>query len=137
MASLTRWKSRVMLALPLLVAAPDGDAQSFPVKPVRIVVGFPPGGPSDLVARTLAQRLSASLGQQVIVENRAGAGGVIATEQVARSPADGYTLIHGTIGGIAVAMSLNPNRGYDTLRDLAPITQNVTVTNILITPPSV
>ena len=127
----------LLLALPLLVAASDGAAQTFPVKPVRIVVGFPPGGPSDLVARTLAQRVAASLGQQMIVENRPGAGGVIATEQVARSPADGYTLIHGTIGGIAVAMSLNPNRGYDTLRDLAPITQNVTVTNILITHPSV
>src|SRR6185436_20007945 len=104
---------------------------------IRMVVGFPPGGPSDLVARTLAQKLAASLGQQVIVENRAGLGGVIATEQVAKAPADGYTLIHGTIGSVAVAMSLNPNRGYDTLRDLAPITQNVTVTNILITHPSV
>ena len=102
-----------------------------------MIVGFPPGGPSDIVARTVAQKLTASLGQTVIVENRAGAGGVIATEQVAKSPADGYTLIHGTIGGIAVAMSLNPHRGYDTLRDLAPITQTVTVTNILITHPSV
>ena len=132
-----RWSACLALALHLLVAAPGSGAQPFPVKPVRVVVGFPPGGPSDLVARTLAQRLTASLGQQVIVENRPGAGGVIATEQVARSAADGYTLIHGTIGGIAVAMSLNPNRGYDTLRDLAPITQNVTVTNILITHPSV
>jgi tripartite-type tricarboxylate transporter receptor subunit TctC len=120
-----------------VLAAPFAPAQGYPAKPVRMVVGFPPGGPSDLVARTLAQKLSAGLGQQVIVDNRAGAGGVIATEQVAKSPPDGYTLIHGTIGGIAVAMSLNPNRGYDTLRDFAPITQNVTVTNILITHPSV
>jgi tripartite-type tricarboxylate transporter receptor subunit TctC len=120
-----------------LLAAPAALAQGYPAKPIRMVVGFPPGGPSDLVARTLAQKLTASLGQQVIVENRAGAGGVIATEQVAKAPADGYTLIHGTIGGIAVAMSLYPNRGYDSLRDLAPITQNVIVTNILITHPSV
>ena len=91
---------------------------------------LPARRPSDLVARAVAQKLATSFGQPVVVENRPGAGGVIATEQVAKAPADGYTLIHGTIGGIAVAMSLDPNRGYDTLRDLAPITQNVTVTNI-------
>ena len=127
-----------LLALLSALGAPSVVlAQSWPAKPVRMIVGFPPGGPSDLVARTLAQKLSASLGQTVIVENRAGAGGVIATEQVAKSPADGYTLLHGTIGSVAVAMSLHPNRGFDTLRDFAPITQNVAVTNILITHPSV
>ena len=128
---------RCLLIAALVAASASAWAQAYPAKPVRMIVGFPPGGPSDIVARTVAQKLTASLGQTVIVENRAGAGGVIATEQVAKSPADGYTLIHGTIGGIAVAMSLNPNRGYDTLRDLAPITQTVTVTNILITHPSV
>ena len=129
--------SRWLLVATLVAASASAWAQTYPAKPVRMIVGFPPGGPSDIVARTVAQKLTASLGQTVIVENRAGAGGVIATEQVAKSPADGYTLIHGTIGGIAVAMSLNPNRGYDTLRDFAPITQTVTVTNILITHPSV
>jgi len=128
---------RCLLIAALVAASASAWAQTYPAKPVRMIVGFPPGGPSDIVARTVAQKLTASLGQTVIVENRAGAGGVIATEQVAKSPADGYTMIHGTIGGIAVAMSLNPNRGYDTLRDLAPITQTVTVTNILITHPSV
>jgi len=128
---------RCLLIAALVATSASAWAQAYPAKPVRMIVGFPPGGPSDIVARTVAQKLTASLGQTVIVENRAGAGGVIATEQVAKSPADGYTLIHGTIGGIAVAMSLNPNRGYDTLRDLAPITQTVTVTNILITHPSV
>jgi tripartite-type tricarboxylate transporter receptor subunit TctC len=128
---------RPALALTLAVLAGAAVAQGYPVKPVRMVVGFPPGGPSDLVARAVAQKLAQGLGQSVIVENRAGAGGVIATEQVAKSPPDGYSLIHGTIGGIAVAMSLHPARGYDTLRDLAPITQTVTVTNILITHPSV
>ena len=129
--------NRCLLIAALVAASASAWAQTYPAKPVRMIVGFPPGGPSDIVARTVAQKLTASLGQTVIVENRAGAGGVIATEQVAKSPADGYTMIHGTIGGIAVAMSLNPNRGYDTLRDLAPITQTVTVTNILITHPSV
>jgi len=76
------------------------------------------------------------MGQPVVIDNRAGAGGVIATEQVARAPADGYTMLMGTIGGLAVAMSLQPNRGYDTLRDFAPVTQAVTVTNILAVHPT-
>ena len=128
---------RCLLIAALVATSASAWAQTYPARPVRMIVGFPPGGPSDIVARTVAQKLTASLGQPVIVENRAGAGGVIATELIAKSPPDGYNLIHGTIGGIAVAMSLNPNRGYDTLRDLAPITQTVTVTNILITHPSV
>jgi tripartite-type tricarboxylate transporter receptor subunit TctC len=81
--------------------------------------------------------MSEGLGQPILVDNRGGAGGVIATEQAAKSPADGHTLLMGTIGGIAVAMSLVPNRGYDTLRDLAPVTQAVTVTNLLVVHPSV
>jgi tripartite-type tricarboxylate transporter receptor subunit TctC len=122
----------MLAALPSLSAA-----QNYPVKPVRLVVGFPAGGPTDIVSRTLAPRLTEALGHTVIVENRGGAGGVIATEQVSKAQPDGYTLLMGTIGGIAVAMSLLPNRGYDSLRDLAPITQSVTVTNILVVHPSV
>ena len=112
-------------------------AQTYPAKPVRLVVGFPAGGPTDIVSRTIAPKMTEALGQQVIVDNRGGAGGVIATEHVAKAPPDGYTLLMGTIGGIAVAMSLLPNRGYDTLRDFAPITQAVTVTNLLVVHPSV
>ena len=126
-----------LLLLAALAGPALAQAQSYPAKPIRMVSGFPPGGPSDLVARTIAQKLAASLAQPVVVENRPGLGGVIATEQVAKSPPDGYTIIHGTIGGVAVAMSLVPNRGYDTLRDFAPITQTVFVTNILIVHPSV
>jgi tripartite-type tricarboxylate transporter receptor subunit TctC len=120
-----------------LLLAPPAWAQAWPAKPVRIVVPFPAGGPTDIVSRVIAPELSKALGQQVIVENRGGAGGMIATEQIAKAVPDGHTLLMGTIGGIAVAMSLNPNRGYDTLRDFAPITQSVTVTNILVTHPSV
>jgi tripartite-type tricarboxylate transporter receptor subunit TctC len=120
-----------------LLLAPPAWAQAWPAKPVRIVVPFPAGGPTDIVSRVIAPELSKALGQQVIVENRGGAGGMIATEQIAKAAPDGHTLLMGTIGGIAVAMSLNPNRGYDTLRDFAPITQSVTVTNILVTHPSV
>ena len=120
-----------------LAAAGTAAAQTYPVKPVRIVVGFPAGGPTDIVTRTLAPKLTEALGQTVLIDNRGGAGGVIATEQVAKAPADGHTLLMGTIGGIAVAMSLIPTRGYDTLRDFAPITQAVTVTNILVVHPTV
>jgi tripartite-type tricarboxylate transporter receptor subunit TctC len=128
-------KRALPLVLTALAAAPAA-AQTFPAKPVRIVVGFTAGGPTDIVARTVGQKLSEGWGQPVVIDNRAGAGGVIATEQDARAPADGYTLLMGTIGGLAVAMSLQPNRGYDTLRDFAPVTQAVTVTNILAVHPT-
>lgn len=131
-------KSAALLLLPLLMPlALPVAAQQYPVKPVRIIVPFPPGGPTDIVTRLMAPKMTESLGQQVVVENRGGAGGAIGTEQVAKSAPDGYTLIMGTIGGLAVAKSLNPKLGYDTLRDLAPITQSVTVTSILVVHPSV
>ena len=115
----------------------SAHAQSYPVKPVRIIVPFPPGGPTDIVSRLMSQKMTEGLKQPVVVENRAGAGGVLGTAAATQSPADGYTLLMGTIGGLAVSMSLQPNRGYDTLRDLAPITQAVNVTSILVTHPSV
>jgi tripartite-type tricarboxylate transporter receptor subunit TctC len=127
----------LLLGLSSFAPAHEATAQAYPTKPIRLVVGFPAGGPTDIVARTIAPRMSEALGQQIIVDNRGGAGGVIATEQVAKAPPDGYTLLMGTIGGIAVAMSLVPTRGYDTLRDLAPVTQAVTVTNLLVVHPSV
>jgi len=124
------------LLLTLLYAS-CGHAQPFPSKPVRIIVPFPAGGPTDIVARAMAHKMTEGLGQTVLVENRAGAGGALGSEAVAKSPADGHIVLMGTIGGLAVAMSLLPNRGYDTLRDFAPITQAVNVTNILVTHPSV
>ena len=132
-------KYAVVVAAALLpcMTMPHAFAQAYPAKPVRIVVGFPAGGPTDIVSRTLAPKLTDALGQTVLIDNRAGAGGVLATEQVAKAAPDGHTLLMGTIGGIAVAMSLIPNRGYDTLRDLAPISQVVTVTNLLVVHPSV
>jgi tripartite-type tricarboxylate transporter receptor subunit TctC len=132
-------ESRLLTALAIALAlAPASTlAQPFPAKPVRIVVPFPAGGPTDIVTRALAQKMTESLGQTVVVENRAGAGGVLGTEFVARSPADGYTLLMGTIGGLAVSMSLLPVRSFDTLRDFAPVTQAVNVTNFLVTHPSV
>ena len=128
----------ITLLLPLLIASvAPVVAQPYPSKPVRMVVPFPPGGPTDIVARLIAPKMAESMGQQIVVDNRGGAGGAIVTEQVAKSAPDGYTLIMGTIGGLAVAKSLNSKLGYDTLRDLAPITQSVTVTSILVIHPSV
>jgi tripartite-type tricarboxylate transporter receptor subunit TctC len=130
-------RNLVLLSLLLAPLALPASAQQYPARAIRLVVGFPAGGPTDIVARQMAPKMAEGLGQQVIVDNRGGAGGMLATEQVAKAAPDGYTIIMGTIGGVAVAMSLNPNRGYDTLRDLAPITQSVTVTSILVTHPSV
>ncbi len=130
-------KAITLLPLLLFLPALPLAAQPYPAKPVRLVVPFPPGGPTDIVSRLMAPKMSEAMGQQVIVENRAGAGGAIGTELVAKSAPDGYTIIMGTIGGLAVAKSLNPKLGYDTLRDLAPITQSVSVTSVLVVHPSV
>jgi tripartite-type tricarboxylate transporter receptor subunit TctC len=127
---------RAALACVATVLSFAAAAADYPIKPVRLVVPFPAGGPTDIVGRTIGQKLSETLGQPVVIDNRAGAGGVIGTEQVAKSPPDGYSMLLGTISGLAVAMSLYPNRGYDVLRDFAPVTQAVTVTNILVVHPS-
>ena len=126
----------LLAALPLLGPA-IVTAQPYPAKAVRVVVPFPPGGPTDIVGRLVSQKMSEGLKQPIVVENRAGAGGVLGTESVAKAAPDGHTLLMGTIGGLAVSMSLQPNRGYDTLRDLVPITQAVNVTSVLVVHPSV
>lgn len=113
-------------------------AQSYPAKPLRMVVPFPPGGAADLIGRIVAQRLSEQVGQQVIVENRAGASGNIGAEAVARAPADGYTLLMGALTSHAINYTLE-RRGlrYDLERDLSPITIVATVPYVLVTHPSV
>ena len=121
----------------LLLHSVVAAAQNYPEKAVTMVAPFPAGGSVDLVARAVAQQMSEIWKQPVIVSNRPGASGVIGVETVVRSAADGYTLLMGTIGGLAVSMSLLPNRGFDTLRDFAPITQAVNVTNFLVVHPSV
>ena len=96
-------------------------AQSVFVKPLRLVVPFPAGGPTDIVARPLAQMLSLALGQAVTVDNRAGAGGSVAADFVAKSPADGYTLLMGTVGTHAINPALYKKLPYDPLRDFTPL----------------
>jgi len=114
-----RW-CLLLLALSLLISM-GAFAQTYPAKTVRLVVPFAPGGGTDLVGRTIATGLTASLGQTFVVENRGGAGGVIGADLVAKSPADGYTLVLGSPGSLTINPNLNPKMPYDTLRDFAPI----------------
>jgi tripartite-type tricarboxylate transporter receptor subunit TctC len=113
------------------------SAEPYPVRPIRMIVGFAPGGGTDLTARPVAQKLSELLGQQVIVENRPGAAGNIATEQVVKAAPDGYTLLMGTIAALAINPSLYGNLRFDPETDLAPVIQVVDATNVLALHPSV
>src|SRR5437762_9330609 len=127
--------SRFLLICAALLVAGTAAAQAYPNRAVRIVVPFPPGGTSDILARTIGARLSDSFGQAVVVENRPGAGGNIAAEHVAKSPPDGYTLIMGT-SSLAISQSLYRKLNYNLVQDFAPITQAVNYTNLLVVHPS-
>jgi tripartite-type tricarboxylate transporter receptor subunit TctC len=104
-------------------AWPVAQAQTYPAKPIRFIVPFAPGGSTDLLARFLAQQLAAPLGQTVVVDNRAGAGGVVGAEIAARAPADGYTIVLGSAGPLTINPNVRDKIPYDTLRDFEPITQ--------------
>jgi len=107
-------------------------AQTYPSKPIRIVVPFVAGGSSDIVARSVAARMQTSIGQNVVVENRPGANGAIAAEAVMHSPPDGYTIMVGSIGTFAINSALYPKLPYDPLKDLEPLTLAVTTPNVLV-----
>ncbi len=111
-------------------------AQTYPSKPVRMIVPFPPGGATDIVGRLIAQKLTDSWGTQVIVDNRAGAGGTIGSDVAAKSPPDGYTILMGTSSTHAVAPSLYSKLPYDPLRDFAPVTLVASATILLAVHPS-
>lgn len=122
-----------------LAALPHGLASAqtgWPAKPVRIVVPFVAGGSSDIVARTVGARMQTAIGQNVIVENRPGANGAIAAEAVARSPADGYTIMVGSIGTFAINVALYPKLPYDPVNDMQPLTLAVTTPNVLVANPN-
>jgi tripartite-type tricarboxylate transporter receptor subunit TctC len=128
---------KFLLAMLLALVGAAAQAQGFPVRPVKIVVAFSPGGGTDIVARLLGQKLTEMWGQQVIVENRAGASGTIGTEYAAKAPPDGYTLFMGTLGNLSVNKHLYPKMTVDPIRDFAPITKVVDVFFVLVAHPSV
>ena len=123
-------------AIILVLAGIVASAQSYPVKTIRLIVPYPPGGPTDLVGRSLGQKLTEAWGQQVVVENRAGAASAIGTEVAARSAADGYTLLLGTSAGFCINPALGSKLPYDPERDFAPVSLLVINPQILVVHPS-
>jgi tripartite-type tricarboxylate transporter receptor subunit TctC len=130
--------SQALAAAVLAVLAPQTSvlAAEFPAKPVRILVGGAAGGGVDITARILASKLSETLKQQCVVENRAGASGNIASETVAKAVPDGYTILMGTIAPLAINPSLYPSLPFDPVRDFAPISRAADSTNVLVIHPS-
>jgi len=123
------------LAIALVPAAVLG--QAYPSKPIRVVVPFPPGGTSDTIARTLGQKLTEAWGQQVVVDNRGGVGGSLGAAVAAKSPPDGYTLLVGNVGPVAININTYRSVGYDPVKDFAPITLVVAGPQIVVVHPSV
>ena len=121
-----------LLALTMLAASIGAGAQSFPAKPIRLIVPDATGGSPDTLGRLLAQKLSDSLGQQVIVDNRPGAAGVLAADMAARSPPDGYTLLMTTTSIYAILPNLRKNLPYDPVKDFVPISRIATASNVMV-----
>ncbi|HYA04756.1 MAG TPA: tripartite tricarboxylate transporter substrate binding protein [Xanthobacteraceae bacterium] len=118
-----------------VLAAPLAQAQDFPTRPVRIVVAFPPGGPTDFVGRLVADKMTALLGQRVYIDNKPGANGTLGGGDVAKSDPDGYSLFLTTAGAVTVSPHIMPNMPYDSLRDFAPVALVTTVTEVLVVSP--
>ncbi len=116
-------------------AASTSSAQDYPNRPIRLIVGFVPGGVADLLARALAQKLTDAWGQQVIVDNRSGGGGLISMQIVAKAAPDGHTLLMGSSTGFSISPALRPNLPYDPVRDYTAVT-NVAVTPVILTVPA-
>jgi tripartite-type tricarboxylate transporter receptor subunit TctC len=119
------------------LSATVAQADTWPGKPIKIVLGFPPGGATDTLSRDFAGRLAEELGQQVIIDNRAGAGGTIGADMVAKAAPDGYTLTIGTTSNHAIAVSLYKNLKYDPVADFAPITMLAVSQNVVVINPSI
>ncbi|MEJ7931230.1 tripartite tricarboxylate transporter substrate binding protein [Ramlibacter sp. AN1015] len=132
-------KRRLVLQAATLVAGASASgwtaAQQYPSRPIRLVVPWPPGGVTDIVARVVGEKLQAELGQSVVVENKAGASGFIGTEHVAKAPPDGYTLLLMTTSTHVVAPNLYRKLPYDPIKDFAPISQITAAPTIMVTPP--
>ena len=117
--------------------APAIFAQAkYPVRPIRVLIPFPAGGAADTIGRTIAEPLSAQLGQAIVIDNRPGAGGRLATELLAKAEPDGHTLLVGTVGGIAISPALFKNLPYDVERDILPLTRVAEIINVMVVNPS-
>ncbi len=124
------------LALLALAAGPARAADDYPSRPIRMIVPFPPGGTTDIFARVIGEKLSRSLGQQVVIENRGGAGGNLGTAAVASAEPDGYTLVMGTVGTHAINPTLYAKMPYDALKDFAPVAFAAGVPNLMVVSPA-
>ena len=131
-----RW-SGLTAALALMLASAGASAQSYPTKPIRLVVPYPAGGPLDIMARAIGQKLTEAWKQPVVVDNRAGAGGNIGADFVAKSAPDGYTLLMGAVATHAINPSLYSKIPYDPVKDFAPVALVAQVPNILVVNPAV
>lgn len=132
-----RFPVRFGCAALLAAGCTAAGAQGFPAKPLRVVVPFAAGGPTDITARIVAPRMTELLGQPIVIDNRAGATGIIGAELVAKSPADGYTLLFGTASVVAINMVTYSKLPFDTLRDFLPLTPVMTTSTVLVVHPSV
>src|SRR5262245_7907436 len=121
----------------MLMVCIEAPAQTYPSRPIRFIVPNGMGGTTDTIARAIAQRAAEDLGQQVVVDNRPGSGGIAGTELVARAPADGYTWLMGTIGNLAISPHLYKRLGYDPLKDFDPVTQIAASAYVLLVNPAV
>jgi tripartite-type tricarboxylate transporter receptor subunit TctC len=131
---LTSFFRRVAGACALLLAAGSCGAQGWPAKPIRLVVPFPAGGATDLLSRAVAQSVAQSLGQTIVIDNRAGAGGSLGSNEVAKAVPDGYTLLMATNSTHAIGPHLNPNLPYKADTDFTPIVHVVNATNLVLVP---
>jgi tripartite-type tricarboxylate transporter receptor subunit TctC len=129
--------AKIASASAAMVVAASAAAQQYPSKPIRLMVPFPPGGSTDIVARIVAQKLGTQLGQQLVIENRGGAGGTLGTAVVAKAPADGYTLVVGTTSTHVVAPSVYQKLEYDPVRDFAPVSLMAVTPYLLVVNPGV
>ena len=122
-----------LIALPALATLPlSAAAQAWPAKPLRLVIPFPAGGATDIIGRLLAQKLGAALGQQVVIDNKPGAGGTIGADLVAKAPADGHTLLLATSSTHSIGPALNPKMPYDAFKDFAPIAHVANAPSVLV-----
>ena len=123
---------RLICIAAVVLSPAAASAQDFPSKPIRLIVPFPPGGPNDLIARVVGQKMSELLKQQVVIDNRGGAGGVTGTDAVAKAAPDGYTIAITSAGALAISIALQEKLPYDTLKHLKPVTLVASVPELLV-----